>query len=331
MTSRDRVEAALRLDVADRPPAAAWGHAYREEWDAERLAEVTVERARRLGWDFVKLQPRATCFAEAFGAVWRPSGHRLKGPVLESWPVRSSEDWSRVREVDAAVPALADQVEALRRVADALGPEVPVIQTVFSPLTVAGYLVGKDASRMVRDLRSRPEVVGPALDVIALALIDFARRSMAAGAAGVFYAISGYASAESMPLAVYRELVLPSDLAVVGRLPPEAWFNVLHLCGSRIHFDVVGELPMQVTSWSTTNRGNPSLVDGRDRSRRPVMGGLGQRTTLLRGSPEAIRGEAQAAIESTGGRGLLLAPGCSVPPMAREANLAAMMPLGAAV
>ena len=70
MDSRTRVERALQLDVADRPPAAAWGHTYREEWSPEQLARVTVDRARELGWDFVKFQPRASCFSEAFGAGW---------------------------------------------------------------------------------------------------------------------------------------------------------------------------------------------------------------------------------------------------------------------
>jgi uroporphyrinogen decarboxylase len=55
------------------------------------------------------------------------------------------------------------------------------------------------------------------------------------------------------------------------------------------------------------------------------MGGLDQRRTLMRGSASEIADEAKEAVAQTGGRGLLLAPGCSVPPMARKANLAAMM------
>ena len=78
---------ALAMKVADRPPVGAWGHTYREEWSPSDLAAMTVERARRFGWDFVKFQPRASCFAEAFGSVYKPAGHRLKGPVLVSTAV----------------------------------------------------------------------------------------------------------------------------------------------------------------------------------------------------------------------------------------------------
>jgi uroporphyrinogen-III decarboxylase len=55
------------------------------------------------------------------------------------------------------------------------------------------------------------------------------------------------------------------------------------------------------------------------------MGGLGQRTTLHRGTPEEVTKEAREALHETGGTALLLAPGCSVPPGARQANLVAMM------
>ncbi len=323
MDGRQRVEAALALGLGDRPPVGAWGHTYREEWSPSNLAAITIERARRFGWDFVKFQPRASTFAEAFGSVYKPSGHKLKGPVMEKAAVPDAEAW---RAVDLVNPkALADQVEAIGIVARELGAGVPVIQTVFSPITVAGYLVGKSKSRVVRELRKSPDRVRPALDRIAGALVDFSRRSVAAGGAGIFYAISGYASKDTMQEAVYRELVLPYDVSVLQRLPRESWFNVLHLCGSHLNFGLSREMPVPVVSWSVHNQGNPSLVEGREISGKAVMGGLGQRSTLIYGPPASVEAEARRAVGETGGRGLLLAPGCSVPPRARDANLAAMV------
>jgi uroporphyrinogen decarboxylase len=323
MTGRERVKAAIALGVADRPPVGAWGHTYREEWSPESLAAITVERARKFGWDFVKFQPRASSFAEAFGSVYKAAGHRLKGPVLVSPAVPDLESWRNVRLANPKV--FDDQVRAIGMVARELGPDVPVIQTVFSPITVGGYLVGKSQSRVVRELRKHPELVRPALERIADALVDFSRRSVEAGAAGIFYAISGYAGRGVMPESVYRELVLPYDVNVLNRLPAEAWFNVVHLCGSNLNFELAREMPAQVVSWSIHNQGNPSLAEGRKLSGRAVMGGLGQRTSLLYGPPTEVEAEARRAVAEMDGRGLLLAPGCSVPPRAKDVNLAAMV------
>ena len=104
MDSRTRVEAALSLGRPDRPPTAWRGHTYPEEWSPADLAAVTVARQRMYGWDSVKLQPRACCFAEAFGCNFRPSGNARTGPVLLRPGVSSPEDWSRLPAAGAGTP-----------------------------------------------------------------------------------------------------------------------------------------------------------------------------------------------------------------------------------
>lgn len=323
MGSASRVRTALALERPDRPPAAWWGHTYREEWSPAELAASTVARQRAYGWDFVKLQPRASCFAEAFGSEYRPSGHASGGPMLVRPAVIGPNDWSDLPAVDAGVPALDDQVEALRIVAGELGASVPVIQTVFSPLTVAGYLVGEDRTRMAEELRRRSAAVQDALARISDALADLAARSVAAGAAGIFFAISDFASTDLLSLEEYEELALPHDARVLASMPSEAWFNVLHLCGPRLSFELASRLDTHVVSWSIHEPGNPSLAEGRSRAGRAVMGGI-DRQALVHEAPEAIVEQSRATISDTGSVGLLLAPDCSVPPDAPEENLRAI-------
>src|SRR5438128_7882464 len=148
------------MGVADRPPVGAWGHTYRQEWSASDLAAVTIERARRFGWDFVKFQPRASCFAEAFGSVYHPAGHRLRAPILIKPAVPDLESWSSVQLVDRK--ALDDQVESIGTVARELGRGVPVIQTVFSPITVGGYPVGKAGAGRGAERHQHPGRAAPA-------------------------------------------------------------------------------------------------------------------------------------------------------------------------
>jgi uroporphyrinogen decarboxylase len=209
-----------------------------------------------------------------------------------------------------------------------VGPDVPVIQTVFSPLTVAGHLAGEDRVRAARELRERPDLVRPALDRIAGAMASFAGASIEAGAAGIFFAVSGFASSDLLELRDYRSVVLPSDRRVLDAVPAAARLNVLHLCGPRLQFDLAADLPSHVVSWSVHQPGNPSLAEGRDRSGRAVMGGLDHEGTLVRGSPDLVRAEREAAIAGTGGVGVIVAPGCSVPPEAPPANLRAITETG---
>jgi uroporphyrinogen decarboxylase len=324
MEPAERVRAALALERPDRPPFGWWGHTFREEWSPGDLAAVTLERRRAYGWDFVKLQPRACCFAEAFGSDYRPSDDPGEGPVLVRPAVTVPEDWARLPRVDAGVSALGDQVEALRLVAGELGPSVPVIQTVFSPLMVAAYLIGEDRLRMARELRERPEVVGPALERIADALADLAVRSVEAGAAGIYFAVARFASEDLLTAAEYEALALPHDRRVLEAVPAaDAWLNVLHLCGPRQRLTLAAELRTRVLSWSVHEPGNPPLAEGQAVTGSAVMGGIDHAEGLLRGTPDEVLTQGRTAISSTDGRGFLLGPGCSVPPEVPEANLRA--------
>jgi uroporphyrinogen decarboxylase len=319
-TGRERVEAALALDVADRPPVSAWGHNYDLEWDPRALATETVDRTRRLGFDFVKLQIRATSFAEAFGAQYRYSGDPARAPVGEP-PIDTADGWARFGERAVRKSVLEEQVECLRLACTELGRDVPVIQTVFSPITVAGFL-GK---RVLEDFKSSPRTVLAALDCIASTLIEFCTASFEAGAAGVFYAITGYGSADAMPLAEYEELLLPLDVRVLDACSG-GWFNMLHLCGPRQHFELARELPARCVNWQLQDAGNPTLSEGRRLSGKAVAGGLHRHTPIADGTPEQVLAQSSAAFLDGGPRGFLLTPGCSVSPWPRdrEENFRAM-------
>jgi uroporphyrinogen decarboxylase len=335
---RERVEAALRLEAPDRPPVTAWGHDFIAEWSPPELAASTISRARRFDWDIVKLQPRASCFAEAFGSDYRPSGSAFDAPRLLSSPIGEVRDWGALPEVDASHPALADQVEALAAVVEAIADERFVLQTVFSPFTTASYmaadaraegsrarpdLISKDQARAVRHLRDRPDLLEQALELIGAVLVDYIARSLEAGASGIFYAVGGSASSDALSQAEYEELLLPHDLAVLASVPEEIPV-FLHLCGPRLNFDLATALPVAAISWATSAEANPGLAEGRDRTGRAAVGGVPELAVLATGTPEGAAHAVHVAIEETGGRGVVIAPGCTVPPTAGAETLAAM-------
>jgi uroporphyrinogen decarboxylase len=322
-TGRARVERALALRPVEDVPVSYWGHTYLEEWSARELADVTVARARRHQLDFVKIQTRATCFGEAFGAQFTPAGTPYDKPIVGPYPITEDRDWRRVADRDVSWAPLDEQVECVRLTAEALGPDIPVLQTVFSPATICGYLCGKQLAPVIRGLQAEPAALRQLMIVITQVLARYIERSIAAGAAGIYYAVGwDAASADVTDWAWYAQHLLPWDELVLSRLPQEAWFTVLHLCGPHVHFELAGRLPTKVTSWSIHDAGNPGLAEGRDRSGKPVMGGVEREGALLHGPPSALQAQIDAAIESTGRQGFLLAPGCSISPRTSDAQLA---------
>src|SRR5438445_12376290 len=109
MDSVTRLKTAIALEKPDRPPFTLWGHTFKEEWSPKELAAITVRRARRYRLDFVKLQPRATFFAEAYGSDYRPSRSDEEHSTLIRAGVESLEDWDEVPDVGVNQPSLVDQ------------------------------------------------------------------------------------------------------------------------------------------------------------------------------------------------------------------------------
>jgi len=326
VSGRERVEAALRLQGADRPPVSAWGHTYEAEWAVDPLVETTVGLARRFQFDFIKLQVRMTCFAETFGARWRYSGSPAAEPVLELAGGTTAGDWRRIAGGSSDPGPLREQVSAIRSVVSQLGPGVPVLQTVFSPGMVAWFLAGRDLNVLRRLIHDQPGLMAEGLARIAKALSAFTAESLDAGAAGVFYAINPLAGTEVVEPAEYERLYLPSD-RIATAAAAGGWFNMLHLCGPHIDTGLVERLRehMHCVNWSTHDEGNPGLAELRDRFRIAVAGGL-ERHSPIRAEPAEMRTAADAALAETGGRGHLLTLGCSVSPwpQARPENLEAM-------
>jgi hypothetical protein len=61
-----------------------------------------------------------------------------------------------------------------------------------------------------------------------------------------------------------------------------------------------------------------------------AMGGLRQKDTLVNATPKEVIAEGKAALEGTDGRGVILAPGCSIDVHAGDGNLSAVKDVVAA-
>jgi uroporphyrinogen decarboxylase len=319
-TKRERVLAALSGEPVDRVPVAFWLHNFAAENSAEGLATETTRLARTFDWDFLKPQSRAQCFAEMWGLRYAPSHERAVQYTVTHAPVAGEADLMALEPAEPRAGALGEQLDALRRIRAAVGPDTPIIWTVFSPLMVLPFLMKGGKEQALGLMRSAPGAVEHALGAMAETLAGYSRACVEMGADGLFYA-TNVATRSLMSAAECRRFQRPYDLqilAAAGAAP----FNVLHVCGTGVLFDEFVDYPVQAISWAQAE-GNPSLADGRRRSGRAVMGGLPAKPVIVTLTPDAVAARARAAVREMDGRALLLGPDCSINPETPDALLQA--------
>lgn len=321
MTKWERMQAALSGQAVDRVPASFWGHDYAREWTADGLAAAMVETIRRYDWDWLKVNPRATYYVEDWGCRFERSDDPLRGPRMVEHAVKSASDLARLPRLDITKGAYGQQLEALRIIVKELQGETPIMQTVFSPLSVAGRLCG-DASRLREYMQESPADVHAGLAVIAETLADYARACLDAGADGIFFATTEWATHDAISENGYREFGRPYDLQVLAAVR-DARFNMLHVCRNNNMLNMLLDYPVHAFHWAVTGTGNPTLKEITAKTRKAVAGGVSHLTTLPKGTPEQVTAEVKAARAQTGDRRFLLAGDCSIPPDTPDANLQA--------
>jgi uroporphyrinogen decarboxylase len=235
------------------------------------------------------------------------------------FPIKRPEDWERLEPKGLDAPPLAEQLEALRALAGGLRGETPFAETVFSPLGVAGYLV-EDNQTLVRHIREHPQAVHHGLEAITRTFVPFAAACLEAGADGLFYATTRWASRDFLTPEEYAEFGRPYDLRILDAVR-DAPFNILHVCDSHNMLLDLADYPVKAWNWAATDSTNPSLADAAGLKGMRI-GGMSNEA-LTADDPGAAAREAEAAKAQAGDRGWALGPNCSIPSTARDANIRA--------
>jgi uroporphyrinogen decarboxylase len=231
--------------------------------------------------------------------------------------VKRIEDWDRIRPLDIAQGACARTLESLRLVLAERDPDTPVIQTLFSPLTMARFLA--DDLYLVH-LRRDPARVARALRALTETCAAFARAAVAAGADGIF--LSTMASTyEVLSPAEQRDIARPADLTIL-QAAGGGWLNILHVHGQHPMIHETADYPVHGLSWHDRTAG-PSLADAARIFPGALVAGIEQFSLLHFGTPAEVETQVQDAIAQTKGRRLIVAAGCTYPLTAPDCNLVA--------
>lgn len=319
MTRRERLEATFAGQEVDRIAVALWRHFPGDDQRPADLALSTLQFQQQYDWDFIKVSPSSSFCLVDWGARDEWIGGDEGSREYTYHPIQKAEDWTRLAVLDPHQGFLSGQLRCLEQVHAAVGGEVPFIQTIFAPLSQAKSLVGK--KQLAVHLREHPQEVHAGLEAITQSTIRFIQASLPLGIAGIYFAVQ-LATYEILSEAEYREFGEPYDRRVLAAAG-ECWFNLLHLHGLQVMYDLCSRYPVEAINWHSRET-PPTLGEGLQRFGGAVCGGLAQWDDLLRGDPDRVSREVADAVRQTGGRRLIVASGCVSPVNAPWNNLRAV-------
>lgn len=318
-TKIERLQAAIAGEIADRPPVALWRHFPVDDQDPIQLAERILEFQELYDFDFIKVTPASSYCLKDWGVEdeWRGNTEGTRDYVKRI--ITRADDWKKLEIKNPEGGALGAQLACLAHIQKSRIDDAPFIQTIFSPLAQAKNLSGND--RLMTSIHREPDSVLSALEVITQNTIAFIEAAKGRGIAGIFYALQ-HASYNFFDRATYALIGEPFDRRIIEAVE-DLPVNVLHLHGDEIMFDLASSYHVQIVNWHDRET-SPTLGDGKSMINGAVCGGLQRWNSLVIGSPDSVRAQAQDALSATGGgRGHVLGTGCVVPINAPRGNLLA--------
>ena len=315
---RQRLEKCLANQAPDRPPVALWRHFPVDDQNPDSLARAAFVYQRTFDFDLVKVTPASSYSLKDWGVEDEWYGDTEGTRRYTRSVVQAPEDWERLPVLDPNKGRLGEQLRCLRLLVQELGPDTPIIQTIFNPLAQAKHLVSGDT--MLGHLRRYPEALHAGLKIITESTRLFIEEARKTGIAGLFYAVQ-HAQYGLLSEAEYRTFGRAYDLQALESAQG-LWLNMLHLHGTEVMFDLLSDYPVQIINWHDQETW-PSLATGLKRFPGAVCGGLQRERTMVLGTPDQVRVEAMAAIQATGGQRFILGTGCVVPITAPYGNLLA--------
>ncbi|MEK3837991.1 MULTISPECIES: uroporphyrinogen decarboxylase family protein [unclassified Paenibacillus] len=318
-SKQERFQAILSGELADRPMISGWRHFIDKEQNAEDLASSTISFTEKYDWDWVKINPRATYLAEAWGNEYNFADYRTVFPRQLTTAVPAAANlWDLEVKKAAQTPSLLEHLEAVRKIRQGL-PDTPLIQTVFSPLTVLLFIVGRSAYvtetvfgieqpvTLESLFKEHRAAAHHALHAIALTLADYVQELRQAGSDGLFYAVTGTAHPGLFDEAMFDELSRPYDSIVLEAASYGK--NILHTCGAHAQPEKFNDYRIDGISWDTVAEGNPGLDADLKATK---VGGVDH--GLFAGNHlEQIEQQAKEALAKMKGQPFILSPNCAIP------------------
>ncbi len=304
MQKRERLERALAGESVDRVPVALWRHWPGDDQRYADLARSIIDFQHDYNWDFLRVMPSRQFQVIDYGVqdIWEgdPAGFRK----INKRVISRSLDWTELRPLSPTRGALSQQIECMKLVARAMQPQdVPILQTVYSPLLQAAQLGGRE--KVLRDLRLRPDRLRTGLDQLTESTTRFLLELRKLPSLAGIFLVTEFASHDIMSEAEYTAIALPSIQNILSSLPEHWWLNILQVGGASPMLKLFYDLPLQSLNWDT-RKADIELSQAKSLFAGATCGGLSDHDDLLQGTPALLRSRISQALKLSESRRFIL-------------------------
>ena len=307
MTRKERILASLKKEETDRIPFGMWYHLPHVDQDPVALAETQIDMAIEYELDFIKMMPFGNYQASDYGLSCTYYCTPTQAVFERKFAIQDPREWTLIKELPGCFGNHGKTLmaaEQLKKQEREKGIDIPYIQTIFSPLTIAKKLAGE---RVFSDMREYPEYLHYALDAITKTCINFVVENINAGVFGFFFA-SQCSCFDYMTEEEYREFGEKYDLKILNIMNMATPFNVLHIHGNNSMYELLSSYPVTCINWHD-RWVKPNLKEAREISNKCFMGGINE-NWLSHAMPEEIADHIKYAVNIAGRKGLIISPGC---------------------
>jgi len=326
MSATSRIKALLAGEQLARPAIAGWFHLPLVDRDPGAFIQETIRLTDENQWDFVKVMSNGHYLAEAYGAdIQFPDDPTQWSGVFRRYPITGVQDLATLPVLGRDNPVLARETGIVRGLVNHYRGEVPVIATLFTPLTWLQELTQSTRPEpILAFLRQHPEAVRHALDAVLQTNLNFLDALLDAGIDGIFLATQ-FARSDLLSAEEFHAFCRPYDEALLNHVKDKTWFNILHIHGEHhLLFEPYLNYPVQAFNWENVPHGVPDeqrtrVADLRARTDKVLIAGIDQQQDFYvgGGNREAVKARLQQRLtqlrEESGDRRIIFAPGCALP------------------
>lgn len=287
MNGTQRIKALIEGTPLDRTPVAGWYHMPLVDRNVCDFVRETIASTDVNRWDFIKVMTNGHFYTQAYGGdITFSVNEREWYGTINRYPVTCAADARAMEVLGLDNPVWQRELEIYRRLKDHYGETLPIVATIFNPITAVQECMGCLDSRPIKALMEEdPEALHHALDVMTQTNQVYLDGLISEGLDGIFLA-NQYSMARILTQEQYDEFVVPYERRILEHVAGRTWFNMAHVHGTEdLRFDTYLSYPddvLHALNWENcpadADQAKVSTMgDVRARTNKVLIAGIDQR------------------------------------------------------